>query len=179
MKTKRVSDAIELERLCFAGEGDTVTLRSRLRSLWDLMSVDEKDYFAAYVECIENGCNDKLADMLASQQGPGLLTDTVFMSDRWDGGITDLKTRVEYKKIAEKAGVNAEGKQYIGGLARFPGDPSAWVDNTAQVKQTCEERDWNCEGAVSVHSSVEKRVPRKIAGNIADRFRKAGLPVAA
>jgi hypothetical protein len=124
-----------------------------------------------------NGCNDKLADMLASQQGPGLLTDTTFMSDKWDGGITDLKTRVAYKRAAEQAGVHAEGRQYVSGLARYPGDPSAWVDGTAEIKAKCESRGWNATGAVSVQSGGG-RPPIKKAGKLADRMRKAGLPVA-
>jgi hypothetical protein len=142
------------------------------------MDAREKDYFSAYVECRNNGCNDKLADMLASQTPPGGISDCVFMSDKWDGGIPDLKTRLRYKKEAEKAGVHAEGRQYVSGLAQYPGDPSAWVDGTAEIKQKCEARGWNATGAVSVHSGEARRPPAKRAGKLADRMRKAGLPVA-
>lgn len=182
MRTARVSEAIDLEEEThnFMGGNDAAELTkltNRIGELWSAMSEKEKDYYAAYIECIGNGCNHKLADMLASQQGPGLLTDTTFMSDKWDGGITDLKTRVAYKKAAEQAGVHAEGRQYVSGLARYPGDPSAWVDGTAEIKAKCESRGWNATGAVSVQSGGG-RPPAKKAGKLADRMRKAGLPVA-
>jgi hypothetical protein len=178
VRTSRVASATELwEESHKVSETAAAQSRCVIGRLWAEMESPEKDYFAAYIECRQNGCNPKLADMLASQQGPGLLTDTTFMSDRWNGGIPDNKTRVAYKQIAEKAGVHAEGKQYVAGLANAPGDPSAWVDSMAEVKAKCERRGWNCQGAVSVQSS-DPRPPTRKSGNVKDRLRKAGLPVA-
>jgi hypothetical protein len=179
MRTAKVSEAISEWELSASLEGsDAAFVRYELavEGPWRDMGLAEKDYFAAYVECRNNGCNEKLADMLASQQGPGLLTDATFMEGKWDGGITDLKTRLRYKGIAEKAGVNAEGRQYVSGLANYPGDPAAWVDGTSEIKAKCEQRGWNCTGAVEV-TSKEPKAPPKRRGNVADRLRAAGLPV--
>lgn len=48
-----------------------------------------------------------------------------------------MKTYVE---SARRAGVSIEGKTYQHGLAAYPGDPRAWVDDLGDAKRLAEER---------------------------------------
>ena len=53
-----------------------------------------------------------------------------------------------YRGMAEAAGVSTTGKQYMHGLAEFPGDPGAWVDGTSDVLRVAKERGFRVHGAV-------------------------------
>lgn len=150
-----------------------------LVKLWNSLAPREQNYLAAYYECISDGCTPKLADMLASQQPPGGMTDSTFLEGHCNGNQFEKRPEFgdHYKKIAEQAGVSVKGKVYKGGLARFPGDPEAWVGGRADVERVCRQRGWGCEGAVSVAPTEAGRLPGKKAGNFAKRLHDAGLPV--
>lgn len=76
-----------------------------------------------------------------------------------------------YRKEAEKRGMNVKGRKYIGSLARFPGDPEAWVSGRGDVQKICEERGWGSEGAVKVKQRPreESHKPVDVAPDIVDR----------
>jgi hypothetical protein len=128
---------------------------SDLQEASDLPRVSEDEAVQARYEAMRRkGESHRLAEMLAFGQGPALLTDAVFLENHCNGSqwagpaqewIGDL-----YKQEAAKAGVDVKGKIYLGGLARFPGDPEAWVSGRGDVKRVCESRGWGCTGAVEV-----------------------------
>ncbi len=53
---------------------------------------------------------------------------------------TDPKVRDAYIGQAVRAGVSVQGKSYQGGLARFPGDPEAYVSNLDEFKAKAKAR---------------------------------------
>lgn len=100
-----------------------------------------------------------LAEMLAFQQGPALMTDAVFLQGHCNGNQFEGQEYVgnHHKMMAREAGVDVTGKVYLSGLAAYPGDPRAWVSGRGDVKKLCEERNWSCEGSVQVKSEPTAR----------------------
>ena len=132
-------------------------------------------YDELYSLAISNGCAPSLADMLASRKFPGTKgTDRSFMQGRkLDGSQFEGIPLVgnHHLCVAQKAGVNPAGKYYSGPLARYPGDPEAWVDSVHDVKRICEKRGWECEGAIKVESprySGTEPGPYRVADDIVD-----------
>lgn len=115
---------------------------------------------ADYWQMVDGGTAPRLAEMLALQQAPSLQTDT-----RWLTGEVNGKQFVSmpasghyYKSVAKEAGINTEGAVYKHQLARFPGDPKAWVRSRADVLAICKERNLDCEGSVN-HKAVDPCLP--------------------
>lgn len=58
----------------------------------------------------------------------------------------DPETQKRYTEAAKKAGVSIQGKSYQPGLARFPGDPRAFVEpDMDTIKKTIRERGLGCK----------------------------------
>jgi hypothetical protein len=109
-----------------------------------------------YLQCLANGCSERLAEMLASHRFPGTKgTDRAFFQGRplGVGQFADVPLVARHhERIAEDAGVSTVGKAYLGTLARYPGDPEAWVSDLHDVRTKCEERGWGCDGAIKVEA---------------------------
>jgi putative FmdB family regulatory protein len=63
---------------------------------------------------------------------------------------------------ARKHGVNTTGKLYDPALAKYPGDPKAWVGSDTDVRQVLESRNWGSTGKVKVKqkSNGETTTPK-------------------
>src|SRR5271154_7062156 len=101
---------------------------------------------AHYDRCIAEGTSPVLAEMFALGQPPMSNTDREFLAGTENGRQFEGQEEVGdyYRQEATKAGVNTTGKVYKNGLARFPGDPEAWVSGRGDVQRVIEERGWNC-----------------------------------
>jgi len=105
------------------------------------------------------GSSHKFAEMVVLQQAPSLQTDTRWLTghhsaNQFAGGSAKEECGKYYIDVAQRHGVITSGKVYKSGLARFPGDPEAWVSSRSEVKRLCERRNWDCEGSV-IHRSVD------------------------
>jgi hypothetical protein len=105
-----------------------------------------------YLDMRRNGESHRMAEILATGKFPGLNTDTTFLAGHHNGnqfehapGLGDW-----LKRKAEAAGVNTNGAIYLRGLAKFPGDPGAWVTSKGDVARIAEERGWGVDGSVKV-----------------------------
>lgn len=77
---------------------------------------------------------------------PLVKSDTTFYRGvKYGGGQFRDADRHVYTLPAQAAGVSTNGKHYQHGLARFPGDPEAWVDNLGDVKRILEKRGWGSD----------------------------------
>lgn len=84
---------------------------------------------------------------------------TVYTEDRTDlNQFRSEAMRDFYGEKARKAGVNTAGKKYDYSLARYPGDPKAWVGSDGDVRQVLEHRGWGAKGKVNVKMRNEERV---------------------
>ena len=105
-----------------------------------------------YEKCLRNGCSPRLAEMLASRRAPGCVTDDTFFVGRKGGQqFADDPQAGDYLAAGlRKLGGSPAVKVYVHGLARFPGDPEAWVSSRGEIADRCRERGWNCKGQVNV-----------------------------
>lgn len=105
-----------------------------------------------YEKCIANGCSPKLAEMLATRRAPGCVTDDTFFVGRKGGQqFADSPDAGDYYAAdLRKVGGSPAGKVYMHGLARYPGDPEAWVSSRGEVAEVCRKRGWSCKGQVNV-----------------------------
>ena len=103
-----------------------------------------------------NGSTHKFAEMLALQRGPALDTDDVFFSGSkplYDQ-FQSTRTLNTHLKASAKHGFRpSPNSTYFPGLARFRGDPEAYVTRAqgrGYIKKLLESRGWACEGGVNV-----------------------------
>ena len=90
---------------------------------------------------------------------PGIQTDTNFFLGMDDGFKKNERLRRVYRANARKAGINPEGKRYVGELARRPGgmDPAAWVplnEGRTHCNNVIRKRGWSCEGRITVNPAT-------------------------
>jgi len=91
-----------------------------------------------------DGQSHNMAEMLATRTLPGAKTDTAFMTKFGsNAGVPQA-----YLDKARKAGINTNSNYYCGDVAKFPGDPAAWVSSRGDIKRICEKNNWKAEGAV-------------------------------
>ncbi len=112
---------------------------------------------AAYDRMRAAGESHSMAEMLATRSFPGVKgTDSVFMEGRKLGGqqfeADGPGVGQHHLAAAAAAGVNTSGKWYSGALARYPGDPRAWVSGLGDVRRIARERNIGLTGAVEIPS---------------------------
>lgn len=109
----------------------------------------------------------RLKDMFAARRAPGANTDQQIgregdVEHQFKGREKVLQN---YLKVAEKHGFTpGRNDFYEPSIARFPGDPQAWVPNGGgygYMKKRCEEEGWQAEGAFSTTyvESIQEEKP--------------------
>jgi hypothetical protein len=122
-----------------------------------------------YELAIENGCSPRLAEMFAARRPPASRTDREFYAGRpkLDEQFKDPRILTNYVKRARKAGYKPNPNDvYLSQLARFPGDPEAFVSGGRnQIKRVLEKRGWGCEGIVDVKPAQYTPEPKEVPLN--------------
>lgn len=100
-------------------------------------------------------------------------TDATYFAGGDDGfGRNEIRRKLA-RENAKKAGVNTAGKKYIAQLAKYPGDPTAWVSDTHDVRSVCRQRGLGCPelGVEQPESDGPDPLegPYKVADKIVDR----------
>jgi len=120
-----------------------------------------------YINCDDSPPPDsRLREVLDSRRMPSIRTDSQFLANhgtldkQFEGDARQLKAVTD---TAKKHGYNPSlNDTYIPTLARFPGDPMAFVPAGSpknHIKKVCEATDRACEGAVTV--GRERKEPAK------------------
>lgn len=131
-----------------------------------------------YVRCRRSGTSHQLAEMLALGRAPSLQTDTRWLAGHCNGNQFAGTERSEavgrhYQRVARQAGVSTEGAVYKSQLARFPGDPQAWVRSKSDCIAIAAQRGMTLEGSVNYRPAVEREAPDpgpyRVADEIVDR----------
>ena len=129
---------------------------------------------ALYVKMRHSGQSHAMPAMCATQKAPKAMSDRELFS-----GIGRLDQQYEPRYIEEIVynarvhGYNPNpNDMYMQNLARFPGDPEAFVPPTGgrgHIKKVCEDRGLPCEGAVNVKGG-EPRPPEpvRLAADLAE-----------
>ena len=119
---------------------------------------------AVYMLARRSGQTHRFAEMVAMQRPPQCMTDDVFFAGM--PRLADQMSPTELKSVV--AGAKRHGftpspdAVYHSGLARFKGDPEAFVTRAmgrGYIKRLCESRGTACNGAVEVEARQPDRDP--------------------
>ena len=103
---------------------------------------------ANYARMRRMGESHKMSEMLTLRTFPATRTDKEFLKGTHEQFADAPGIGDRYRAIAEAHGLSTNGLVYMRGLARFPGDPQAWVNGRGDVARIAEERGWGVTGAV-------------------------------
>lgn len=132
-------------------------------------------------EQIAQAAFDKMSkadQMLSTGVVPSIMTDAVFMEGTDNGRQFQETPKLgdQYKKACEANGGSVTGKKYLRQLAKFPGDPEAWVSGRGDVERVARKRGVGVEGMVNVKASDMAPPDRvEVAEDILDREVKKAL----
>lgn len=116
-----------------------------------------------YEKCRRSGQPHAASEMYALQQAPGAAgVDNTFMSGTENGKQFARSPWLgkAYQTISERlAPGSTSGAKYMSQLARFGGDPKAWVRSRADVKKLSQERGRDIDGMVTVKGTVRDPKP--------------------
>lgn len=118
-----------------------------------------------------NGSSHRFAEMCACQSPPGCMTDAIYFAGQpqlCDQFASDAQFKTVLG-IAKKHGYKPNMHDvYVPGLARFQGDPEAFVPQSGgrgYIRRLCERRGWECDGAVKVSGRIDDPGPDKPLGD--------------
>lgn len=126
---------------------------------------------AHYRQCLKNGCTQQMALMLASRQAAMMGGSDQAFNQGQRRKMNEMTgfNRDKILQIAQKAGINTNGKYYVGGLGRYE-DKHAWVSTVDDVKEVLKLKNLDCEGLVK-HKGHEVPPPEpKLAEDIEARL---------
>jgi hypothetical protein len=110
------------------------------------VEVNEDAYLAAQPP-------SKFEAMIASGQLPSIRTDSTWLAgvDNANGKQFEGQEYAGdfYRQKALEGGVNPVGKVYLSSLAKFPGDPEAWVSGRGDIQRIVDKNGWEAEGTVT------------------------------
>lgn len=107
----------------------------------------------------------RMAEIINSRKCPGDgLTDRAFMEGfltGHDDGLVGEHAQLFRERYRKATGGYPTGKRYMSGLARYPGDPRAWVDSIADVKKIAQEDNlnWSYAGKVMHEAREPDKAP--------------------
>lgn len=138
----------------------------------------EFEAFASAAQCSEQRpcplCERMSPRSFTANAGVGVISDTaLFTSDRLDqlpGAKDGTYIGEVYRRKAEKAGVVTRGKQYIGGLAMYPGDPEAWVDSRSDMMRIAKKNNLHVDGIVKHKAEQAPPPPKGVCETIVNRY---------
>lgn len=136
--------------------GEAISRKVREQMLVSEVRSAGPEALKIYRQSLAEGSTMEFAAMCALRQAPGSRnTDRAFCqgAKRQMDGMSEVNKKKLYE-IANKAGINTQGKYYKGSLGRYT-DPAAWVSNADDVLAVCKERNLHCEGVIS-HKAVDK-----------------------
>ena len=114
-----------------------------------------------YIASRQAGTSHKLAEMFALQASPEIRgTDSILWkgwdNDQFKSGDGRMAQELDrrYREQAIKAGVSLTGKRYSHALARWQGDPQAWVSDQHDMLRLAREQNVHMDGVVS-HKPVQ------------------------
>lgn len=122
-------------------------------------------------ELINEGSTAQAALMFSTMRAPGVKGGDRGFNENARHRMNTMSptNRSEIIKIAQAAGINTNGKYYVGGLGRYD-DPRAWCSTTDDVMRAAKDKGVIVTGSVT-HDPGELReepVPIKMAPDIRD-----------
>ena len=141
---------------------------------------DDKRIQASYVKMRKAGESHNTAEMCALQQSPGASgVDNTFLSGTENGKQFAHAPWLgkAYQEISEKiAPGSTSGAVYKSQIARFAGDPKAWVRSRSDVKKRASELGRDVDGMVTYRAGArDPKPPKPIADDLVNSLMKARI----
>jgi hypothetical protein len=113
-------------------------------------SYTEEEY-QAWREANKEKLASRFREMLESGKAPSARTDREFLMGHCCGNQFEGQEYLgdHYARIAKANNVDITGRVYMGSLARFPGDPEAWVSGKGDAEAILDKRGWGAEGMIN------------------------------
>lgn len=149
-----------------------ITYGVPIRYYIDDKEITEEEYKAA----CQHQDEERLAEMLSLGATPHCVSDQTYMKGHANGSQFEKCRHMGdyYRHEAEAHGGNTNGKRYVSGLARFPGDPEAWVTGRDDIRRVIESRPgWSCQGAVDIDGHGGSPAPKEaveVADDLLDKY---------
>jgi hypothetical protein len=123
-------------------------------------------------EQYESHGQNRLSEILATHQFPGLKTDDDYLKGRRTlaDQLGDDGARVIVEAAQRNGYTPGINDYYHSGLAAFQGDPQAFIkhhDARGHVTRICEQRGWSCHGSVNVKGRRDEAPRVPLAADIA------------
>lgn len=140
---------------------DITELISRFPECDDYMLMQDPVAFAVYLQMREKGGSHRLCLMEACRTVPGVKNSDRNFNDHARARMNRMspKNRERIVREAKRAGVNVQGKFYVGGLGRYT-DQAAWVSTADDIITVAKQRNLNVTGAVN-HQAINFSQPPK------------------
>ena len=134
-----------------------------------------EDAETRYRDAIARGESERLAEIMALQQPPGISgTNDQFLRGKKNGEQFDMdkpfdKAVLEmYRQQALEAGVSIEGKYYFTRAADYPGDPRAWHASKEDLHAYLRSRKTWSGGQVEGEAFETEDTPYCVSDEIVD-----------
>lgn len=116
----------------------------------------------AYRIMVDRGECPSAAQMFAMQEVPRTKNSDRTFNDSYRRSMNSMDdhNRRQYLEMARRAGINTNGKFYVGGLGR-PSDPAAWVSTVDDVKEVCKRKNLTATNHVE-HQGTPMPPPKRI-----------------
>lgn len=117
---------------------------------------------AAYQVMVDNGQSPVFAHMCVSRESWSVRNSDKAFNEGQRRKMSNMteNNRDRMVEIARKAGINTNGKYYVGGLGRY-NDPHAWVSTADDVIDVCKKKNLTATGVVNHKAREVGPVKRK------------------
>ena len=135
----------------------------------------------AYLHMVEEGVAPRLAEMLALRSPPRANTDREFFEGHCNGNqFSGAEDHGDYLRAQAQRHGHTPGRNdvYVSQLAKFPGDPKAFVPASggrSHITSLLKERGWGASGTVNVAANEVEFNPnpdKPLADDIVRRHAK-------
>lgn len=139
---------------------------------------------STFVRMVEQGVSPRLAEMLALRSPPRANTDREFFEGHCNGNqFSGAEDHGDYLRTQAQRHGHTPGRNdvYVSQLARFPGDPEAFVPASggrSHITGLLKKRGWGASGTVSVAAKEVEFSPTPdtpLAGDIVRRHARKRL----
>ena len=111
---------------------------------------------------VDNGQTPVFAHMCVSREAWSVKNSDKAFNEGQRRKMSNMseKNRDEMCRAAQKAGINTNGKYYVGGLGKYT-DPHAWVSTASDVIEVCRKRNLTATGVVN-HKGTPMPKPKSV-----------------
>lgn len=139
------------------------TLEVREQIAFSQIMLEGPETQERFWKMIEKGETAQAALMFATQRAPGVKGGDRVFNENARRRMAEIPAEQLSKilEIAKGAGINTQGKYYVGGLGRY-NDPAAWVSTSDDILAVARKRGYVVSGVVNHDPGETKQLEQQI-----------------